>query len=138
MSSARAFMDFGKTEGTRLTSVSRASSSRRRRKRSSDPSKSETPKNQDDDDSGGAETEQIIDRFISENPSIERRPEKASKVDLSAESTEWKPEISSEYLAEIYLKQGNKKRAIEIYKALMVKFPEKSLYFADLVRKIMD
>jgi len=42
----------------------------------------------------------------------------------------------SEELAEIYLAQGLKNEAIEIYRALSLLNPEKSLYFAALTEKI--
>ena len=56
--------------------------------------------------------------------------------DLAEQSASWDPNLASEYLAEIYLHQGNKKRAIEIYEALSLKYPEKKSYFADLISKI--
>ena len=50
----------------------------------------------------------------------------------------WDKNLASEYLAEIYLKQGNKKRAIEIYEVLSLKYPEKSGFFADQIRAIKE
>jgi hypothetical protein len=93
----------------------------------------------DDDKSGKQKIDQnsIIDKFITETPSIkyQKKGEPVQNKDLSDESSEWNKELASEYLAEIYLHQGNKKRAIEIYKALSLKFPNKKSYFADLISK---
>lgn len=81
----------------------------------------------------------IIEKFIQEEPSIKRKQPKAeaeSIEDLSKKSYSWNKDLASEYLAEIYLHQGNKQRAKEIYEVLMLKFPDKSLYFADLISKL--
>lgn len=83
------------------------------------------------------EKEKIINKFIKESPSISYTKDKEySTENLAQESSSWDISISSEYLAEIYLKQDNKKRAIEIYNALGLKYPEKKSYFADLISKI--
>lgn len=80
----------------------------------------------------------IITNFIKSNPSISPASKSAAnaQVDLSGASTELHPEIASEYLAEIYLQQGKKDRAVQIYEALIVRFPEKTTYFADIIKKI--
>ncbi|MEM9338322.1 MAG: hypothetical protein AAGA66_06300 [Bacteroidota bacterium] len=83
------------------------------------------------------EQKKIIDKFIKENPSIPKLEEPlTSEKDLSDTSGEWNKELASETLAEIHLNQGNKKRAIEIYETLSLKFPGKKSYFADLISKI--
>ncbi len=89
----------------------------------------------------GVDQESIIANFIKTNPSIS--PADASKIktsseDLSDPSTELHPDIASEYLAEIYIEQGSYDRAIQIYEALIVRFPEKSVYFADIIKKINE
>ena len=81
----------------------------------------------------------IIDEFIDKNPKI--KPIKSTDIkkpseDLSAKSTEFKPEASSEYLARIYIEQNKKKKAIAIYESLSLKFPEKKSYFAGLIKKL--
>lgn len=93
----------------------------------------------DDDGKGDRESQvQIIDKFIKESPSIKysRESEETSAADLAQESTSWDTDLASEHLAEIYLNQGNKKRAIEIYETLCLKYPEKKPYFAVLISKI--
>lgn len=87
-----------------------------------------------------SEQSQIIENFIKSNPSITpaRSVANASISDLANYSTELHPDIASEYLAEIYLEQGRKDRAIQIYTNLIVRFPEKSIYFADIIKKLND
>lgn len=84
--------------------------------------------------------DEIITNFIKVNPSISPGDSKAprSEEDLSGNSTELHPDIASEYLAEIYLEQGRTERAIQIYESLMVRIPEKSVYFADIIKKLNE
>ena len=56
--------------------------------------------------------------------------------DISAASVAEDGQIATETLAEIYLAQGLPDRAIEIYSKLSLKYPEKSLYFADLIADV--
>ncbi|MEP1093830.1 MAG: hypothetical protein ABJG78_01905 [Cyclobacteriaceae bacterium] len=112
------------TKGTTKKSSTKKASPK---KKSDDDGKSDRPKKQD----------KLIEKFISENPSISKGAKKPkSDGDLSTKSSTWNKELASEYLAEIYLNQGNQKRAIEIYKVLSLKFPQKKSYFADLISKI--
>lgn len=84
-----------------------------------------------------SQQEKLIDKFIKENPTVTKSGgAKKTKDDLSGESTSWNEDLASEALAKIYLNQGNKKRGIEIYKTLSLKFPEKGAYFADLISKV--
>ena len=45
-------------------------------------------------------------------------------------------DLVTEALAKLYLSQKNYKKAIQSYKILSLKFPEKSSYFADQIKKI--
>lgn len=80
----------------------------------------------------------IIDRFIELEPEIGMKPRmtEGRQEDISRRSAIDNGEIISETLALIYLKQGNKNKAIRIYEKLMLKFPEKSSYFEALLKKI--
>lgn len=57
------------------------------------------------------------------------------QADLSEKSTQLNPSLLSESYAKLLVKQGKKQKAKEIYQKLMVKFPEKSNYFADLIKE---
>jgi hypothetical protein len=56
--------------------------------------------------------------------------------DLSEKSTHLHPTLLSESYAKLLVKQGKKQKAKEIYQKLMVKFPDKNTYFADLIKNL--
>ncbi len=83
----------------------------------------------------------LIDSFLREyKPSTpkseaESTVPKQEMVDLSTQKQEPEKEIITETLAEIFLAQKNYKKAIEIFEKLRLKYPEKNVYFADLIKK---
>lgn len=87
---------------------------------------------------GGLEAKlPLIDRFIREEPRIDRNKPLFFNPDEQAErSTRLPDEVVSETLAKIYLAQGKKDKAIEIYRKLMLLYPEKSSYFAAQIQNI--
>ncbi|HPA36251.1 MAG TPA: hypothetical protein PLA16_07780 [Chitinophagales bacterium] len=60
--------------------------------------------------------------------------EEVTKV--ATESVQFRQDMMTETLAKIYTKQGKTDKALEIYNALLLKFPEKSAYFAGLIEKL--
>lgn len=80
----------------------------------------------------------IISKFIETEPRISKldKTESGSQPDLSKQSQ--KVEHISESLAKINEKQGNIKTAISIYKKLILKFPEKKVYFANRIEKLKN
>jgi hypothetical protein len=79
----------------------------------------------------------IIDKFIETNPGVIRPRKDFFTPETAARKSEHLPEnLATETLAKVYLQQGNTDGAIRIYERLMLKFPEKNTYFADLIEKI--
>jgi len=78
---------------------------------------------------------ELIDRFISRSPKI--KPGKPTNKSNLAETSATPPEsLMTETLARVYLEQKNYKKAIQAYKILILKNPEKSGFFADQIRAI--
>ncbi|MGN0032733.1 MAG: hypothetical protein ACI358_02995 [Candidatus Limimorpha sp.] len=82
---------------------------------------------------------EIIDKFISENPSISRpKQEFFNPISAAQESIVDQENIISETLAKIYDKQGYYEKAISIYQKLSLKYPEKSIYFAGQINMLKN
>ncbi|MEM1406916.1 MAG: tetratricopeptide repeat protein, partial [Bacteroidota bacterium] len=82
---------------------------------------------------------EIIERFIDKEPRISAKTIKATEADqtdLSEKSTVYSEDLISENLAQILLAQGKKDKAIDIYKKLIWKFPQKKSYFAAQIEEI--
>ncbi|MGB0523579.1 MAG: hypothetical protein ACPGJS_11500 [Flammeovirgaceae bacterium] len=89
-----------------------------------------------------AKQSDLINDFIEKSPSIKIPKDSFDhtdelKADLSDEQLDI-PEAVSENLATIYVKQGKYGKAIEIYHQLMLKYPEKKAYFADLIDSLRN
>ncbi|WP_428328671.1 hypothetical protein [Mucilaginibacter sp.] len=79
----------------------------------------------------------IIERFIQEEPQI--KPQSSDKLDnenKAKKSSEDRDEMVTETLAAIYSDQMLYHKAIASYRKLMLKFPEKSSYFAGKIEQL--
>ena len=77
----------------------------------------------------------LINDFIAKSPRI--KPSKTTKkVNLAEENLTSPESLMTETLARVYLEQNNYKKAIQAYKILILKNPEKSGFFADQIRAI--
>ena len=82
---------------------------------------------------------ELIDKFITENPSISRpKAEFYNPLTVAQNSIIDQENIVSETLAKIYEQQGYVEKAISIYEKLRLKYPEKSRYFAAQIERLKD
>ena len=86
------------------------------------------------------EQQKIISKFIDKDPSITAHATTKTvtkeQPDLSEASTQFGEDLISENLAQILVSQNKKDKAIDIYKKLIWKFPQKKSYFAALIEDL--
>ncbi|MDY6393448.1 MAG: hypothetical protein SPL07_01320 [Bacteroidales bacterium] len=86
--------------------------------------------------------EELINRFLKiENPKIakDESSEENENIDKAIrKSAKDDFKVVTETMAKIYLKQGNKEKAMQIYQQLMTSNPKKSIYFANQIEKIKN
>lgn len=81
----------------------------------------------------------LIDSFIESNPSMPKASDAVEDIrDLSEENPYAEDELFTETLAKIYTKQKLYEKAIATYIKLSLKYPEKSVYFANRIEKIKE
>ncbi|MBN2868967.1 MAG: hypothetical protein JXK08_09865 [Flavobacteriaceae bacterium] len=78
----------------------------------------------------------LIDKFIANNPKLEPAKTNSKKQNLAKERMIQPEALMTETLARIYVEQKNYKKAIQSYKILSLKYPEKSGFFADQIKAI--
>ena len=82
-----------------------------------------------------SEKESIIDRFIQNNPKI-IPVEKGKDIAVSVDKNKQESSLMTETLAKVYLEQNKYENAIQAYKILSLKYPEKSGFFADQIKRV--
>ena len=81
---------------------------------------------------------EMIDKFVKQDESkpIRPRAEFFSPENMAKKSVELNEEFISETLAKIFVKQKNFPKAIRAYETLSLKYPEKSVFFAQQITEI--
>lgn len=83
------------------------------------------------------DTRSLIDNFIKQQtPPAQQKAEFFTPQQAAKRSLDDKTGMVTETLARVYAKQGNLPKAIEAYRRLALKYPEKSAYFAALQKEL--
>ena len=78
-----------------------------------------------------------VEKFISKKPKLSFKDIEQPVIQEENESQEINKELLvTETLAKLYVEQENYDKAIQTYKILILKFPEKNSYFASAIKKI--
>lgn len=78
----------------------------------------------------------LIDKFITNNPKIAPVRESKPTINLAQTQLVQNDNLMTETLARIYLEQKNYDKAIQSYRILILKYPEKSGFFADQIKAV--
>ncbi|WP_431125575.1 hypothetical protein [Flagellimonas flava] len=78
----------------------------------------------------------LLDKFIENKPKIVPNEDSGAKVNIKESTKMDKNELMTQTLAKVYLEQKKYKKAIQAYKILSLKYPEKSGFFADQIRAV--
>ncbi len=78
----------------------------------------------------------LVDKFIEANPKIVPKENLRSEIDIRESIKIDKNELMTETLAKVYLEQKKYKKAVQAFKILSLKYPEKSGFFADQIRAV--
>lgn len=102
-----------------------------------DSSASALPKEEKNQEPKKANKE-LINKFIITDPQIKPKKEFYSASNMARLSVKENDDLVTETLANIYAQQGNIEKAIAAYEKLALKYPEKRIYFANLIHKLGD
>ena len=78
----------------------------------------------------------LIETFLNNPSKIEKEDLNRNQKDISIETLASENELMTETLAKIYLKQQKYKKAIDAFRILSLKYPEKNAFFANQIKKI--
>jgi len=80
--------------------------------------------------------DELIDRFIETNPKMPKVSPDVTPVELPQKDDT--SSLMTETLARVYLEQRKYQKAIQAYEILILKYPEKSSFFADRISEIKN
>ncbi len=94
----------------------------------------------------GSETKKSFDKWVRKKDvekgrkkSVKKKKKKKDKMPLNAKESLKETDImASETLAELLVKQGRNKKAIKVYERLCLIFPQKSNYFAQIIKNLKE
>lgn len=89
-------------------------------------------------DEGLAKKLELIDRFIETNPKIMPVRGAVTPPANIEKSVQENSSLMTETLARVYLEQKKYQKAIQAYEILILKYPEKSVFFADRISEIKN
>jgi len=79
---------------------------------------------------------ELIDAFISNKPKLKPLDKNSKLINIAEDSVFETEDLMTETLARIYVEQKNYDKAIQSYRILSLKYPEKSSLFADQIQAI--
>jgi hypothetical protein len=80
----------------------------------------------------------LIDKFIEANPKIPPIKDIGHTPENNIKSIEEPTHLMTETLAKVYLEQKKYNKAIQAFEILILKYPEKSSFFADQINEIKN
>ena len=78
----------------------------------------------------------LIDAFISNKPKLKPLDKNSKLINIAEDAVFETEDLMTETLARIYVEQKNYDKAIQSYRILSLKYPEKSSLFADQIQAI--
>ncbi len=96
----------------------------------------EEPSEETEKESGLEKKLDIIDRFIEANPKIPPVKSNTPTPVVTGNNDSNGGSLMTETLARVYLEQKKYTKAIQAYEILILKYPEKSVFFADRIEDI--
>lgn len=98
---------------------------------------SDAVKNKPVEEAGERKDTKIIEKFIREEPVIQPpSPAQLNMENMARQSAEDSYTLVTETLANIYVDQGLYLKGIEVFKKLILKYPEKKSYFATRIQEL--